>query len=132
MRSEIIVREATSSDSPDVVRIWEENYSHDFALPNPKPSFSNIVAEKDGKVVGYGMLVVHPEAVMLLEQKLPRRERVEVLKKFMEVAVSNGREAGFQRLYVFTSSPSFADVMRRHYEMRNASQECLILNLGGK
>lgn len=132
MKPEIKVREARSSDSEDVVRIWRENHSHDFDLPNPKPSCSNIVAEKDGKVVGYGMLVIHPEAVMLLDQKLPRRERVEVLRKFMEVAVSDGRETGFQRLYVFTSSPSFADVMRKHFKMKNVNQEALILDLGGK
>lgn len=132
MRSRIDFREALKEDSSEVIRLWRENHSDDFVLPCPRPSCCNTIAEKDGKVVGYGMMVMHPEAVMLLDKSLPLREKAEVLKTLMGIAISGGREMQFQRLYVFTSSPRFADVMRRHFRMKNINQEGLILDFGGK
>ena len=131
-RSRLQFRASQSEDSSEVIRLWRENHSDDFALPNPRPSFCNTVAEKDGKLIAYGMLVPHPEAIMLLDRSLPKREKVEVLKTFMGIAISGGREMQFQRLYTFTSSPSYADVLRKHFKMKNINQEGLILDFGGK
>jgi len=125
-------RASSSEDSPEIIRLWRENHSDDFALPNPRPSFCNTVAEIDGKLVAFGMLVPHPEAIMLMDRDLSKRTKVEVLKTFMGIAISGGRELQFQHLNIFTSSPSYADILRKHFNMKNINQEGLILDFGGK
>ena len=101
----------------------------------PPPELSNliddkIITDKNGDIIGYGMLKLFPEAIMILDTAKPLRDRVEALNEFMVRAI--GVSAQYGQIHAFVNDEKFSHLLIERYQFRPVRDKALVLNLGGE
>lgn len=128
----MILRLAEKRDEDQIVQIYQSFYAQEFPL-DFNTSFAQILAEQDGKVVGFGWLELNVEASIILDQASNKRDKFEAMKKIIsygELVAANG---GFKQMHIFPKDERFSALLKKHLNFRNITGECLIkdVNLNG-
>lgn len=64
------------------------------------------------------MLKTYVEAIMIVEQSLSQRQKVEAFKSLMESAEAEARLAGIEQLQIFVQDASFQNILQDHFNFR--------------
>jgi hypothetical protein len=124
----IDVREFRESDIERIDKVYHSQ--SEFGVPSLNNIVVNVTIEKDGKeVIGYGVVKLFGEAVLMLDGKLSKRERAESLKASMQIAILKSRDAGLEMLYAISNDSEFSKVLRNRYGFKAVPGELLVLNL---
>lgn len=121
------LRRYRDSDLEAVSRLWEKHYKEEFSLPSLFPKIIEAVIEDDwGEIVGFGVVRVFAEAVMILDKDRTTREKVETLDLLMNFAVDGVKAAKIEQLHVFISDGNFGNILKKHYEFKEPKLKVLV------
>lgn len=97
------------------------------------PSLKNVIANRtivlDGKIVGYGVVKQFSEGVLIIDEDLSIRDKAEIVKGAMRIAIASAELAGSELLYITSSHGGFRQVLKKHYGFLSCPDEFLVLNL---
>ena len=98
------------------------------------PSLTNVLVNKTfvdefGSVVGYGVLKVFSEAVLIINQDISKLSKGKVLRLGMKTALDTCKKNHIEQLYIITSFPGFDAVLQKHYNARLCTGKTLLINV---
>jgi hypothetical protein len=103
---------------------------HTFAVPRLNHIVDDkVVTSEKGDIIGYGILKLFPEAIMILDTDLPLRDRIAALHEFLERAMTIARENGSEQIHAFVQDEKFSHLLIERYGFRTVSAKPLVLNL---
>ncbi len=98
------------------------------------PSLHNVLVNSTfvndkGKVVGYGVLKIFAEAVLIVDKKLGKLSKGKILKDGMEIALNGCKQRDIEQLYIITSFPDFPEILQKHYQAKICPGKTLLIDL---
>lgn len=100
----------------------------------PVPKLNHIVDDKvicldDGKVVGYGLLKLFPELIMVLDTNVSVHKRLTALNEFLENAIAGATANGASQLHAFVEDARLSEFLIERYRFQPVEAKPLVLNL---
>lgn len=113
--SKIISREFRESDIMPIDEIYNRQPS--LGVPSLKNMIINSTLEDEitGKIVGYGVVKIFAEAVLILDKEIPKQDRAVALTEAMQTCLLFCKDAGVEVLYAVASDENFAKVLEKSY-----------------
>lgn len=127
---ELKFRLSQRSDIGEIDRIWREG-NYNFSLPNTDQTLLDGVAFDENGIVGFGLIKLYPEGIMVIDQKRPLRDKALAVKLLLHIQHEAVKRAGFDKVHVFTQDTSFHDILRKHYGYHDIVGDHLARNLRG-
>ena len=99
------------------------------------PSLDNVIAnnsiidDSTGRLIGYGVIKLFAEGVLILDRSIPKRKRAEAVKVALNECIAQAKNAGLEYLYVVSSMPSYVEILRNKFKFRNCPGQFLVLDL---
>lgn len=93
---------------------------------NAAQAYADIVADKDGVLVAYGLNRLLSEAVMVLDHSRPLRDKVKALSLLMKESKSR---CCHQQLYTRTQDPQFGEILKKHFNFRESKGILLVSDM---
>lgn len=106
------------NDLKAIDRIWKEGYSSDFSLPDLSNAVTFAVVEDAGEIVGFGMVKMFAEAIMILDKSKSIRVKSETMKLLLDKAETDCRTENIKQLHSFTNDPNFANLLVKHFNFK--------------
>lgn len=117
------------SDLVEIDRIWQKFYKDEFGLPPLDKAIYAVVVEDKDKVVGFGQTRLTTESLMIIDQSLSLRDKVEILKLIMEAQTIGMTKAGLYETHAFAQNPNFARILKKHFGYEPVLGETLVMKL---
>jgi hypothetical protein len=117
------------TDIAIIDEIWQKYYMTEFGLPSLENTVYAVVVENEGKVVGYGQTRLTTESLMIMDQSLSLREKVEILKLIMEAQTIGLTKARLSDTHAFAQNPNFARILKKHFGYEPVVGETLVMRL---
>ena len=123
-------RELQLGDFLAIDKIWRSFYSLEFGLPpvDADTLYSTTVEHK-GEVVGFGQIRRTAESVMVIDQSLRMRDKVEIIKRILEKQIEGMIVREIKECHAFAQNPNFALMLRKHFHYTSTEGESLVLRL---
>lgn len=121
------LRRPNLMDLMKVRRLHEKHYK--FPLPVRENLIEEAVVHRDEEVLGYGMMKLLAEVIMILDQDQSKKELAKSFKALMEGAILSCKARGIQQLHVFSPTPEFAEVLKKRYGFKPVEGQVLVLNV---
>lgn len=126
----IYLRDFDNSDILDIDAVYRKQPW------NGVPSLKNVIVNrtifKDQTIVGYGVVKRFAVATMVVDPDLRKRDKAEIVRGMLRIAIESGRVNGLEQLYLTTPMENFADVLRNSYGFVNCLNPFLVLDLENK
>jgi hypothetical protein len=119
----------TDSDLYHIDQIWQKFYKGEFGLPSLDKAIYAVVVEDKEKIVGFGQTRLTTESLMVIDQSLSVRDKVEILKLIMEAQTIGMRKARLEETHAFAQNPNFARILKRHFGYEPVLCETLVIRL---
>jgi len=117
------------SDLYEIDQIWQKFYKGEFGLPSLDKAIYAVVIEDKEKVVGFGQTRLTTESLMIIDQSLTLREKVEILKLIMEAQTIGMTKAGLNESHAFAQNPNFARILKKHFGYEPVLGETLVMRI---
>lgn len=102
----------------------------DLGVPGLKNVLVNSTfVDENGKVVGYGVLKLFAEAVLIIDKKINKIAKGKALKEGMDVAITACQQRGIEQLYIITEFPGFSGILQKHYSAKKCPGDTLLIDL---
>lgn len=125
----MIIRELEMSDIPAIDKIY---HRQSIGVPSLANSVANrVVINGNGEIVAYGVLKLFAEAVLILDQTVNKKSKVEVLRELMRLAIESAKDRGLEQLYTISNGESFTKILCKKYNFRSCPGDLLMLDLEG-
>lgn len=113
----------------DIRTIEEMNnrYYTDYDPIIPAQAYADIVADKEGKLAAYGINRFLSEAVMVVDPKLPTRDKIEALALLMKEAKL---KCCHQQIFARVQDSRFGDILKKHFGFRESKGILLVSDVG--
>jgi len=102
------------------------------------PSLDNVVAnasiidEDSGKLVGYGVIKLFAEGVLILDKSISKKDKAKSIRIAVTDSIEKARTAGLEYLYVVSSMESYTEVLRNHFGFKECNGALLVKDLRGE
>lgn len=118
MQKGIKIRNLEPNDEAKVRSIHER--CSDFPMPQlDHPLYiAKGIIERDGKVIGLGMIRLTSEAIVILDLDEPRSVRAKAIEEILRTGIYQCQSHGIDEVHTFLTGEithSFADVLKRKY-----------------
>ena len=124
----MIFRPLRVSDLP-LIDYMHRHYYPDHFLPNRNNIIVDGTVDRGGKVVGYGMIKLFAEPILLLDRSASKIERGKAFKLVMDVAIRAAKSAAIEQINVFSDDDAFLEVMKKHYGFKPRLGNGIILEV---
>ena len=127
----MLQRELTSNkDILDINRIWKSFYSEEFGLPPMDiKTLYHTVIEADGNVVGFGQIRATAESIMIIDQALPMRDKIGIVKAILEKQLEGMIVKDITECHAFAQNPKFAEILIKHFGYQKTIGESVVLKI---
>lgn len=123
-----MLRDIKASDLAELDRIHE--HCQTFGVPKLTNLIDDkVVTSPDGSIVGYGMLKMFPEAIMILDTSKSVRQRMEALNEFILHAIEVAKGNSVEQIHAFVEDEKFAHLLIERYGFNTVRSKPLVLNL---
>jgi hypothetical protein len=130
MESGIVrLRGLTQRDFQPVDSLWKKHHAENFGLPSSKHNVTSAVVENDGKVVGFGLVKVLAEAIMVLDLDVSVPDRLTAMQMLMDEAIRACKDYGIEQLHVFVKDERLSRLLQNKYAFSKVSDEVLVLGV---
>lgn len=119
-------RELTIDDLDAVVKWHQEHYSG-LELPELSKSIGSAMVEDEYSSIGFGTLVLIPEATMFLDRARSRRDLVQALEVLMQQARARVAREGYNKFIVFSPDEAYAKLLEKHFGAKRLKEIPLII-----
>jgi hypothetical protein len=123
------IRKLLRIDFSTIDQIWRKFYRGKFGLPTLKNVVSDRVVTLNGHVVAYGMLKGYVEAIMIIDQALSQRQKVEAFTSLLMTAEAEAKLAGIEQLQIFVQDPSFENILKDHFNFKPCSGVAMVKDI---
>lgn len=113
------------SDVKEIDRIFRKQ--SDLGVPSLKNVIANYTFVKSGRIIGYGVIKMYAEAVLILDDSIRKRDKAESTVHSLNLAVSTCQALGIEQLFVISNSESFTKVLKKKFGFKEASGKTLFL-----
>lgn len=114
----IISREFRVSDIPAIDEIYQRQPS--LGVPNLQNVIINstLVESDTGKIVGYGVVKVFAEAILILDHEISKKSKAQAVIEAMHTCLTYCKNFGVEVIYAVASDENFAKVLEKSYLFR--------------
>lgn len=123
------IREPSIEDLRKVDAIYERDHAEKFKRPSVKLRLGHLIAEEDGKILGYGIVNVFMEATVILNKKESVRNRLRAMDILLNKAVDSATKVGVEQLFIQTDEPAWGLSLKKRYGFSDAKKVVLVLEL---
>ena len=109
------IRNLRKDDLQSIDRIYRQYHENDFSLPSLGNTVTSAVVESANGIVGFGVVKVLAEAMMVLDMEESKSWRLEALQLLMDEAIRACHERGIEQLHVFVKNPSLVRLLSQKY-----------------
>jgi hypothetical protein len=107
--------------------IYRKYHQDNFGIPNLNHTLRNVVYENDGgRIVGFGMLKLIPEAIMVLDLEATPREKKMALDNLIGHAILTASIHDYEHVHAFVQG-EFSDRLKKHYGFSKCEGEAIYL-----
>jgi len=123
-------RELNLDDYEEIDKIWRAYYSQEFGLPPvDNNTLYTTVIEQYGEVVGFGHIRQTAESLMIIDQSLSKKVRIEIVKQILEKQIEGMIVKDIKECHAFAQNHKFAKMLRKHFHYVPVIGESLVLRL---
>lgn len=125
------IRGTCTRDLEIINDIWRKYHSDSFGLPdiNNNAITHAVVTNGNDEVMGFGVVKVLAEAIMILELEESKEHRLEGLQLLMDEAIRACREAKISQLHVFVKDENLSRLLQRKYAFIPVKDQTLVLEI---
>lgn len=120
---------SSDEDLEAIDDIYEKYYKNQFGLPNLNATVSHGIIEDDKGVIGFGMVKLFAEAIMILDKIRSTRDKSRAMKALMYKALADSKRVGLNQLHVTVDDEEFAKKLEKHYGFKRVRSIVLVRNL---
>lgn len=116
----IHLRPVREADLEIVNQIWLKHHKGDYGVPSMANVIDSRVIEGHRNVVGFGMVKLFAEGVIVLDKDVPLTTRAKSIIIGIDHALDMVKAAGLEQFHVFTNDPHYIEVLKKHWGFRTA------------
>lgn len=120
------LRRTTPSDLERIDRIYKNGHDDKFALPNLDNAITHAVIEKDGKVIGFGVVKLYAECIAILDLDESKIVRLLALDKLLSEAFRGCEENGLDQMHAYVQDLGMARLLIQKYGFKKATGVALV------
>lgn len=124
-----MIRTYLPSDLDRVKELHRKFYPDEFELPDIERAFAAFVVERDGRMLGVGMVRQLAETIMLMDKSISMREKMTTIHQVVVESLFQTALHGYDQGHVFIQDPHFKDVLIKHFGLRQCKGEALVLDV---
>jgi hypothetical protein len=98
-----------------VDEIYQQYYAGDFTLPNLVHTIGSGVISDSSGLVGFGMVKLYPEAIIVLDKARPKTTQGRALKLLFSEAIKACRQSGYNSLQAHTLDSDYSNLLIKHF-----------------
>lgn len=122
----MIIRPYTTDDLEAISTIYDNYYASEYELPNLDKTLTNAIIDKDGKVIGFGLVKLWAEAIMILDKKESVRNKVASFNGLMNHAINASKYYKIDKLHAVILDPTFKAIMEKHFKFQERQGVTLV------
>lgn len=111
-------REFQTLDVNQVSEIYDKDFSGYTSLPNLDHTIGDGVILSNDRVVAFGMVKCYPEAIIIIDQSIPMRDRVGSLQILYENAIRVCRNRRFKEMNAVIHNDGYGKLLAKHFNFR--------------
>lgn len=123
------IRKTRRSDFQRIDEIYRDYHQDKFGLPNLDNAVTHAVVERDGKILGFGIVKLYAEAIMVLDLDESKIHRLKAMDKLMSEAYRGCDEIGLDQMHVFVQDPKLMTLLIQKYGFKIATGVALVKEL---
>lgn len=104
----------------------------DLGVPNLRNVIVNSTIVKGKEVIGYGVVKMYAEAVLILDQMVQKRDKGMALIHGLNLAISACSALKIEQLHIISNDENFTKVLQKRFSFKKASGTSLFLELGDR
>lgn len=120
------IRPLKRDDVERVDEIYRQGHDEHFSLPGLKNQITSAVVEIGNKVVGFGIVKIHAEAIMVLDLTQSKVDRVDALEALLHEAHRACEEFGTEHLHVYVQDPMLQRMLMKRFGFKIATGVALV------
>ena len=122
-------RPLQDKDIGKINEIYEKYHMGHFGIPPIHNTLCGVVVDDLDVVLGFGMVRLIPEVIMVLDLGRDKKDKCAALKELMQEAVFEISRSDYDSLHAFVQDKSFAEILKKHYGFKTVKGEALILEV---
>jgi len=120
------IRPVKRDDLERIDEIYRQGHDEHFSLPELKNTVTSAIVEKDGIVLGFGVVKLYAEAIMVLDLNKSKLERVDALETLLHEAHRGCEEWGITQLHVYVQDPMLQRLLCKRFGFKVAEGVALV------
>jgi hypothetical protein len=124
------LRPFRQEDISEIDTIWRRFYKGQFGVPSLKNVIESKVITADGKILGFGMVKLFAEGVIILDKDAPLNSRAKGIIVGIEHAMDVVKQADLEQFHIFTDDPHYIEVLQKHWGFRTTPEKVLYREIG--
>ena len=122
----MVIRSVKRGDVERIDEIFRQGHDDDFSLPDLSMQITNAVVEKDGKVIGFGVVKIYAEAIAVLDLAESKADRFEALQMLLAEAFRACEEEKIPQLHVYVQDSNFQRILEKRFGFKIATGVALV------
>jgi hypothetical protein len=123
----IHLRDLKQRDLDEIDRIWKESgHSEHFGLPALTNIITTVVADKDGAIIGFGLVKGFAEGIAILDLSKSKADRLIALEKLLAEGFRACEDQNIEHLHVFVQDPAMQRLLCQKFGFKIATGVALV------
>ena len=123
------MRSPTFDDYRQAVNLYNKT-NQDYNSPfQQRTVIDDAVVLKDGKVIAYGAVQLFAEAVLVMDQEVPKLDKARALKDLMHLAFITTNRQRIQQLHIYTKDDKFSNLLIEQFGFEKIVSNPLVKDL---
>jgi len=120
----------SNRDFDDIDVIWRRFYAQEFGLPAmDEKTLYHTVIEDRGKLVGFGHIKQTAESIMVIDQSLSLRDKVEIIRLILDKQLEGMIVKDISECHAFAQNPKFAEILVKHFNYQRTVGESVVIKI---
>jgi len=123
-------RPLKNSDLVRIDEIYRKHHQDNFGIPSLDYTLiSGVAVDEKDEIIGFGMVKLWPEAIMVLDLDRSLREKSDAMHELMVVAINTVVDSPYDSLHAFVQDNGFSQLLKKHYGFKTCTGEAIYLEV---
>lgn len=128
-KNKIRFREVQHKDVAKIDEIYQQYHSDSFGITYTSDSIHGVVVDDTDSVIGYGLIRLIPEVIMVLDLGRERKEKILALQELIRTAVFKIEQSDYSSLHAFVQDDNFSEILKKHFGFKKVIGEAIVLEV---
>lgn len=129
MFKDVGIRQFETKDLEQLDKIWNKFYKDEFSLPNLDNTLMNVVAEKDNKILAFGMIKHFAEGIAIFNHDASTFDRAIANDMILAKGLNIARNCGLDMFHVCVKDEMYIKLLQNKYGFEEPKHKILVKNL---